>query len=88
MKRQAPALPRSASTQDRQQAAEIDDDDRKDGAELDQHLEHPAGAVEAEEMAEQEDVGSRGNRQELGKAFDNAEDQRHKKTLIHVHPIP
>ena len=81
-------MPRSASTQDAEQPAEIDHDDGKDGAELDQHLEHPAGAVEAEEMAEQQEVGGGGNRQELGKAFDDAEDQRHKKTLIHVHLIP
>jgi hypothetical protein len=85
--------PRLALAADRvhrngQQPAEIDHRDRKDGAQLDQHLEGAPGTVELEEMPDQKEVGGRRNRNEFGEAFDDAENQRHKKTLIHVHSIP
>lgn len=46
---------------DIEQAAEIDQRDRQDRAELDQHLEGLAIGFEAEEMAEQEQMPGRGD---------------------------
>ena len=66
---------------------EIHDDDGEDGAELDQHLEDTARAVEAQEVFGQQQVAGRGNRQEFCQSFEDAEQEGHKKTLIAVHLI-
>jgi hypothetical protein len=55
------------------QPGEIDADDGQDGAELDDDLEDLSGRLEAEEMAEQQDVAGRGDRDEFGQPFDEAE---------------
>ena len=57
------------------QAAEIDAEDRQDGAELDQDLEGLAGGVEAEEMAGEQDMAGRGDRDELGQPLEQAKQQ-------------
>ena len=54
---------------------EIDAEDRQDGAELDQDLEGLAGRLEAEEMAGKQDMAGRGDRNELGQALEQAEQQ-------------
>ncbi len=68
---QSPGLPGDRVLGDGDQPLEIHHQDGEDRAELDQHLEHPAGAVEAEEVAGEQDVGGGGDRQEFGKAFDD-----------------
>ncbi len=62
MKRQSAGLAGERVARRCPPAAEIDHNDGKDGAELDQHLEQPAGAVEAQEMPDQQEVGGRGDR--------------------------
>ena len=69
------------------QLGEIDGDDGQDRPELDQHDEGRR-LGQAEEMAGQQQVAGGADRQEFGKAFENSQHQRHKKTLIGVHLIP
>src|SRR5262249_53585325 len=66
------------AARDREQAAEIDRQDGENRAELDQHREGLAELLvaESEEMAEEEQVPGRGDRDELGQAFDNAQKGR------------
>ena len=65
-----------------QQPAEIDGEDRQDRAELDQHLEGLAGRFEAEEMAGQQDMAGRRDRDELGQPLEQAEQQGFDDRLI------
>ena len=60
------------------QPREIDRQQRQDRAELDQHREGLAEilVVEAEEMLDQKQMPGRGHRNELGQAFDDAEEDR------------
>ena len=60
------------------QPAEIDRQQRQDGAELDQHREGLAEGVvaPAEEVLHQQQMAGRGHRQEFGQALDDAEDGR------------
>ena len=67
------------------QLARIDAEDGEDCAELDQHLEGLSGRFEPEEMARQQDMPGRGNRNELRKPFQQAEHQRVNDRLI-FHP--
>jgi hypothetical protein len=57
---------------DAQEPPEVDDDDGEDGAELDQHLEHPAGTVETEEVFDKQQVPGRGDGQEFRQSLDDA----------------
>ena len=52
----------------------IDREQRQDRAELDQHLEGLAGALEAEQAPGEQQMRRRGDRNELGHALDDAED--------------
>src|SRR5690606_9085365 len=69
------------------QTAEIDRQDRQDRAELDQDLEGLAGRLEAEEMAGEQYMAGRGNRNELRQPFEQAEHQRVDERLI-FHDLP
>ncbi len=64
------------------QPAEIDAEDRQDRAELDQHLEGLAGRFEAEEMAGEQDVAGRRDRDELGQPLEQPEQQRRDDGLV------
>ena len=64
------------------QPAEIDAEDGKDGAELDQDLEGLAGRFEAEKMAGKQDMAGRGNRNELGQPFEQAEQKGFDDRLV------
>ena len=72
-KRRAPGSVGSARGE-REQPAGIDRQDGEDRAELDQHLEGLAGRVEAEEVAGEQDVAGRGDRDELGQPLEDAEE--------------
>ena len=72
----------------RQELLEVDGEHGEDGAQLNQHFERPAGTVEAEKVPGKQQVSRGRHGQEFGKTLQNAQDQRHKKTLIGVHLIP
>ena len=77
---EARAPPRSVNMlrRERPEPAEIDRQQRQDGAELDQHREGLAEGVvaEAEEVLHQQQMAGRGHRQEFGQALDDAEHDR------------
>ncbi len=56
--------------------AAVDREDGEDGAELDQHLEGARPAVEAEEVAREQQMASGRDGNELGQTLDQAEDER------------
>ena len=64
----------------RPEGAPVEDDDRQDRAQLDDDVERrPFLGVEAEQFGGENQVPGRGNRQELGDALDDAEDDRDQK---------
>ena len=75
MKRRASRIVEHAEEQ-LPQPREIDREQSQDGAELDQDVEGLAErfVVEAEKVADQQQMAGRGDRNELGQAFDDAEE--------------
>jgi hypothetical protein len=61
---------------DRPKPVEVHRQDRQNRSELNQDLEGLAGRLEAEEMADEEQVAGRGHRQEFGQALDEAQEKR------------
>ena len=58
------------------EALEIDRHDRQNGPQLDHDLEGLALTLEAQEVAQQQQVASRGDGDELGQPLDDAQDDR------------
>ncbi len=70
-----------------QEAVEVDPADGADRAELDDHLEHLSGrSSKADQVTHEDQMAGRGNRQELGQALDDPEQQRSEQEL-QVHRV-
>ena len=78
---------RGRSRQQLHDPAGIDREQRQDRAELDEHLERLARALEAENAAGEQKMRRRGDRQELGHAFDDAENQG-VDDVVQLHWLP